>query len=85
VFPLWRLFNILWSCSVTYYCLLYNKWIYLLIRVQWGCVTYRFNDLSSLLPPHLFVLVISMKETFFMELSLQTKAEEFLIDVPGLI
>ena len=85
VFPLWRLFNNLWSCTVMYYCLLYNKWIYLLIGVQWGCVTYRLNDLSSLLPPHIFVLVISMTETFFMELSLQTKAEEFLLDVLGLI
>ena len=85
VFPLWRLFNTLWSCTVMYHCLLYNKWIYLLIGAQWWSVTYRFNNLSSLLPPHLFVLVISMTETFFMELSLWTKAEEFLMDVPGLI
>jgi len=58
VFPLWRLFNTLWSCIIMYFCLLYNQWIYLLIGVQWGCVTYRFNNLPSLLPPHLFTLVI---------------------------
>ena len=46
---------------------------------------HRFNNLPSPLPPHLFALVISMTETVFMELSLWTKAEEFLMNVEGLI